>query len=472
MRFLYKGSAALVGSLVLTLVACGGGSEGGGISGGTAPVPITPPAVISTPGAPTNVVATAGRASATVSFTAPGNNGGSAITGYTVSTSPAGGIDRDAGSTALNHVVTGLANGVDYTFTVTAVNAAGASPVSMASNAVTPSQPVQWTVTGNLQTARAGHTATLLTDGKVLVVGGTTSTAGVGATGVELYDPVRRAWTRVGQVSVSTYGHTATLLPNGKLLVGFALYDPTTNSVTSLPSPNSVGRGLVGYYGLGSVLLQNGKVLVTGGYLGDNTNSSAARLFDPTTNTWAEATPMSVPRSFHTATLLSDGRVLVYGGGTAAEMYDPASNNWIAVARPLFAHARVSATLLPNGKVLCVPAGVGERNATLYDPISDTWSLAGTISTDRGDHTATLLSNGTVLVTGGGVYTESRATNTSELYDPTTNTWTLTTPLILGPRAGHTATLLRDGSVLVVGGSETYGWGQPTRADAALYELL
>lgn len=462
----------MVGGMVLTLVACGGGSEGGGVSGGTSPAPITPPAVISTPGAPTDVVAIAGRASATVSFTAPNNNGGGAVTGYTVSTSPAGGIDRDAGSTALNHVVTGLSNGVSYTFTVTAMNAAGASPASLASNAVTPIQPVQWTDTGNLQTPRAGHTATLLPDGKVLVVGGTTSTAGVGAAGVELYDPVTKVWKTVGQVSVSPYRHTATLLPNGKLLVGFTLYDPTTNTVTPLPSPNSVGRGLMGSYGLGAVLLQSGKVLVTGGYLGDNTNSSAARLFDPVTNTWADAPPMAVARSFHTATILSDGRVLVYGGGNAAETYDPASNTWTAAAKPLFSHARVSATLLPNGKVLFVPAGVGEHNATLYDPTTDTWTLAGTISTDRGDHTATLLSNGTVLITGGGVYTESTATDTSELYDPATNTWSATTPLVLGPRAGHTATLLRDGSVLVVGGSDVYGWGRPTRANAALYELL
>ncbi|QTN27311.1 fibronectin type III domain-containing protein [Rhodoferax sp. AJA081-3] len=467
-----KGTAALVGGMMLTLVACGGGSEGGGVSGGTSPAPITPPAVISTPGAPTDVVAIAGRASATVSFTAPGNNGGSAITGYTVSTSPAGGIDSDAGSTTLNHVVTGLSNGVSYTFTVTATNAAGVSVASGVSNTATPEQPVHWSATGSLQTARAGHTATLLPDGKVLVVGGTTSAAGVAASAVELYDPVSKDWKLVGRTSVSPYGHTATLLPNGKLLVGFELYDPANNTVTALPSPSTVGRDLVGYYGLAATLLPNGKVLLTGGYLGDNTDSKAARLFDPATNTWADVPPMAAARSFHTSTLLRDGRTLVYGGAGVAEIYDPASNRWTTAARPPVTSLRVSATLLANGKVLFVPGRVAERNATVYDPVTDTWSLAGTISTNRGDHTATLLSNGTVLITGGGVYTESTATDTSELYDPATNTWSATTPLVLGPRAGHTATLLRDGSVLVVGGSDEYGWGRPTRANAALYELL
>jgi sugar lactone lactonase YvrE len=90
------------------------------------------------PGAPTGASATAGNARATVGFSAPVSNGGSAITGYTVISNPAGGVDADAGSTALNHTVTGLTNGVSYTFSVVATNGVGNGPTSVASNTVVP----------------------------------------------------------------------------------------------------------------------------------------------------------------------------------------------------------------------------------------------------------------------------------------------------------------------------------------------
>jgi parallel beta-helix repeat protein len=118
------------------------------------------------PGAPTSVVATAGNASASVTFAAPTNNGGSAITGYTVTSIPAGGIDSNAGSTSLNHSITGLINGTAYTFTVKAINLVGTSVASLASNSVVPKAPTATSFTftgpssGNVNSASSNFTVT------------------------------------------------------------------------------------------------------------------------------------------------------------------------------------------------------------------------------------------------------------------------------------------------------------------------
>jgi serine protease len=82
------------------------------------------------------VTATAGNTSAVVSWSAPTSNGGSAITGYTVTSSPGGLTATTTGATTAT--VSGLTNGTPYTFRVVATNAVGGSPPSPASVAVTP----------------------------------------------------------------------------------------------------------------------------------------------------------------------------------------------------------------------------------------------------------------------------------------------------------------------------------------------
>jgi hypothetical protein len=101
---------------------------------------VTPSAAASAPSQMVAPVATAGVGSASVALTSPAANG-SAITGYTVVSNPAGGVDANAGTTALTHNMTGLAAGTAYTFTATATNGVGTSPPSPASNPVTPTAP-------------------------------------------------------------------------------------------------------------------------------------------------------------------------------------------------------------------------------------------------------------------------------------------------------------------------------------------
>ncbi|MDR3095196.1 MAG: InlB B-repeat-containing protein [Bacteroidales bacterium] len=128
------------GTVTVTGTVGGTTTHTGGTLNGNTPPPVT------VPGAPTAVTATAGDGQATVSFTAPADNGGAAITGYTVTSSPG---DITATGAASPITVTGLTNGTAYTFTVTAINSVGTGLASASSNAITPvaTVPVTMVVT-------------------------------------------------------------------------------------------------------------------------------------------------------------------------------------------------------------------------------------------------------------------------------------------------------------------------------------
>ncbi|WNG40103.1 kelch-like protein [Archangium violaceum] len=304
-----------------------------------------------------------------------------------------------------------------------------------------------WSPAGFLAEPHSAHTATRLSSGQVLVAGGTT-------TAVELYDPQTGAWTSTSSLDVARSAHSAVLLPSGKVLVmggevgGKALetaqlYDPTTGTWSATGSLADRRWHMM------ATVLESGRVLIVGGE-GTLTGSWNAELYDPETGTWTSAGRLKGPRyDGGTMTLLPSGTVLVLGGRSDllnAEMYDPATGTWSATSTPDTStrYARV-ATRLPSGKVLLTG---GVYSTQLYDPATRSFSSAGEMDA-RGNHTATPLPSGKVLVVGG---TLDFSQPGPRLYEPETGTWLRLAPLATPRKGGHTATLLHSGKVLVAGG--------------------
>ena len=356
----------------------------------------------------------------------------------------------------------------------------------------------RWTTTGSMTTPRQGHTATLLSTGNVLVVGGT-SNGTTALASAELYNQSTGTWALTASMTGARTLHTATQLKTN------------SNSTTS------------------------GKVLIAGG-LNGSTSQNTAQLYSPTTGTWTAAANLNAARHADTATLLADGRVLVAGGlnGTTtlatAALYNPASGTgtWTATTGPippagLKNHVAVLLTTTNNqlsNKVLLVGGNNGTSTIAsvfLFDPTQSAFSTLTALSSPREGHTATVLTNGNILITGGkngstvlattmvfnpssgmgtwtsaGTMTTARQLHaavllpsgivangqvllaggnngtstlgTAELWNGT-STWTATSAL-LAPVQGETATVLSNNMVLIAGGVN----GSTTVAAAELYD--
>ncbi|HZO83229.1 MAG TPA: kelch repeat-containing protein [Candidatus Binataceae bacterium] len=283
----------------------------------------------------------------------------------------------------------------------------------------------EFETTGRLATRRDAHTATLLPNGKVLVAGGeevNESGFSVLLSTAELYDPARGVFAPTGSMVTGRELHTATLLRDGKVLVvggedakGLALasaetYDPAIGAFIATGSLN------VGRYGHSATLLPDGRVLIAGGERIDDDGFdialSSAEIYDPTTGRFHPTGNMRVARKHDTATLLNNGEVLIAGGEDnnghalqSAELYDPSTGRFRLTGQMLSPHDSHAAALLSDGRVL-IAGGFGgavgvTREAELYNPASGGFESTGSMHEAREYFTATRMSDGRVLIVGG-----------------------------------------------------------------------
>jgi hypothetical protein len=302
--------------------------------------------------------------------------------------------------------------------------------------------------TGPLGTARGYGTATLLEDGRVLIAGGTprdwTFNGPFFATS-ELFDPKTGTFAPTGSMAAARNLHTATLLLDGRVLIAGGndtenhslasaeLYDPTTGTFS--PTGSLVTARAFHT----ATLLTDGRVLMTGGTSAGWDGIpfiASAEIYDPKTGTFTPTGSMAVERASHTATLLPDGRVLITGGTNgadqgkgslpSAELYDPKTGKFSTTGPMADGRTFHEATLLADGRVLVTGGGLRGweydgpflASAEIYDPGTGKFTATGPMAKARVSQSATLLSDGRVLIAGG--YNGVVDLASAEIYDPET----------------------------------------------------
>jgi hypothetical protein len=363
-----------------------------------------------------------------------------------------------------------------------------------------------WTTTGSMNVARASLGGIVLSDGDVLAAGGVDTAASTVAKTAELYDPSTGTWTMTGSMHHPRATQQLIKLNDGRILTGAGAelasfgagtaiygktaetYDPSTGEWTE------VGWLRVKRAEFFQVLLNTGKSMICGGFAANTeVMTNTCEVFDPDTNAWSftgelpgsNGEPSKDGFGLANGPLFSfssgpdKGDVMFAGGlvnGTVpvkqSELYDPATGEWTLTGSMNEARAGFRTTLLGDGEVLAsggVHTGGSSpeitNTAELYDPETGTWTLTGSMHHERTRHTATVLADGTVLVTGGRLSGGTIPEDTAEIYDPTTGTWT-EVPNMPAALSNSQAQMLSTGQVMVFGG---FGLGLIPQKHAFLY---
>ncbi|MFN7932472.1 MAG: FG-GAP-like repeat-containing protein [Bryobacteraceae bacterium] len=335
-----------------------------------------------------------------------------------------------------------------------------------------------------MSTARVAHTATLLRNGKVLVTGGNAplGSSVVSLQTAEVYDPATRSFVSAGRMQNARAYHTATLLADGRVLLAGGMtvtagQPPVPVSTLEIYDPKSgTFRGvgaMTARNGHTATLLRDSRVLLAGGLPGQGSFLNLAEIFQPATNAVSAVMPMLFRRGFHTATLLPDGRVVVIGGeGINPELFVPSSNTFVASPAGL-GRINHTATLLGDGRVLAI-GGLSSQGPALgepvvFDAVAGTIQATGAMMANRTSHAAVALRDGRVLILGGQNMVGD-SLGSSEIYVPAARSFTAG-PALATPRTAHTATMLSDGTVLVIGGFRTSGGTQSWLGTGEIVEV-
>jgi uncharacterized protein (TIGR03382 family) len=337
-----------------------------------------------------------------------------------------------------------------------------------------------WTTTSNTMSApRIGHSATRLSDGRVLIAGGEyltgpSSTAYVAS--ADLFDPETGTFAATEPLSTARSYHIAQLLGDGRVLIAAGqgeggvlesaeIYDPSEGVWAPAP-PLAIARRRAA-----AAPLPDGRILVAGG-LGNQVHRSV-EIFDPAgTGSWTTSGDMSSPRHGHTLEVLGNGKVMVIAGITttsisdltACEIFEPLTNSWMPTGSLNVARYYHASTVLESGAVLVAGGysrGISANtpSSERFDPEAGTWTNAGSIAA-RQFHTLTTLENGAAVAVGGVTTREftdvTQHHTTVDAYDPARSRFSRLDALAEA-RSWHTATALSDGRLLVAGGAGPLG---------------
>ena len=268
--------------------------------------------------------------------------------------------------------------------TVIAAGGTGAAKVPLNSVETWDPGSEKWQLITPMNTSRDSMGYVLLPDGRFMVTGGKSiDKKGVLISSIkesEIYDPETEKWIEVAPMHEKRVNHTATLLNDGNVLVvgggkedgpyskTVELYD-TTRDVWIALEPLSVGRALHT-----ATKLLDGRVLIVGGR-GKKTSSE---IYDPRNKKWSSAGDTEYPRAEHSAIRLPDGSVLITGGIgqlTQVELYNPRTNSWSTIGQLSTGRYRHSASVLSDGTAV-VMGGISEDGILAS---TETLNFTGTI---------------------------------------------------------------------------------------------
>lgn len=328
-----------------------------------------------------------------------------------------------------------------------------------------PPQPSNtWQPVNPMTTERAEHTSTLLNDGRVLITG---SFKGNGQTFIvlnsaEIFNPATGNFTSIGNMTTPRTFHTATLLQNGKVLIiggvgadgstalkTAEIFDPNTNTFNPAGSLNTKR-----FFHTADIL-PDGKVLIAGGHTG-GTSLKSTEIFDVSTNAFSLGSDMNIERWHHASAELNDGRIALINGLTTAavgslEIFDPIANNFTLITSSLPQLGLGAVTLL-NGKIFISgstqPNQTSGISAEIFDSSDSTFTEVGPmlfpLVNSGARQAAVLLSDERVLMVGNNLK--------AQVFDPQTSLFKFTGNLVLPRSTRHRLTILPDGRVLLTGG--------------------